>query len=74
VNKNSKKKPNRTTVTDYLNEIVNFGGLMVSRGEMIQELTKDAKASGHPNPQGLVNMYLAGHQRQEQLRKQEQRP
>jgi hypothetical protein len=57
----------RWTVQSYLAEEVCYGGLMVTRGEMIADLQETARASGHPNPQALVNAYLAGHSRRMEL-------
>jgi hypothetical protein len=51
------------TSTDYLKQPVNYGGLIVTRGEMIADLTRIAEASGHPNPQALVSRYMQGFER-----------
>lgn len=50
-------------VRDYLDEVVNYGGIPMTRGQMIRELTVTAKATGRENWQVLVNIYLAGHAR-----------
>lgn len=50
-----------TMVQKHLAEIVNFGGLRVTRGEMIRQLTETAKATGRTDWQSLVNAYLGGH-------------
>lgn len=50
-------------VRDYLEEEVNYGGIRMSRGQMIRELTSMAKATGREDWQALVNIYLAGHAR-----------
>jgi len=47
----------------YFSEMVNYGGLMVTRGEMIADLQQCARSSGHPNPDALVSRYLQGHDR-----------
>lgn len=53
----------RTTVKDYLNEPVDYGGEIVTRGEMIRDLESMARqvAPGDPvRQEGLVNAYLMG--------------
>ncbi len=56
------KKPN--LVSEYLNEVVNFGGIRMPRHRMIVELTKTAKATGRSNWKQLVGIYLVAHGRQ----------
>lgn len=51
------------TSTDYMNQPVNYGGLIVTRGEMLTDLTRIAESSGHPNPQALVSRYMQGMER-----------
>jgi hypothetical protein len=51
------------TSADYMNQPVNYGGLIVTRGEMIADLTRIAEQSGHPNPQALISRYMQGHAR-----------
>lgn len=48
------------TASTYMNQPVNYGGLIVTRGEMIADLTRIAEASGHSNPQALVSRYMQG--------------
>lgn len=43
-----------------LDRIVNFGGEIMIYAEMIAQLRLIAQASGHPNPQALVDRYLQG--------------
>ena len=44
----------------YLQHIVTYGGERMTRGKMIRRLQKTARATGHPNPQVLVDRYLQG--------------
>ena len=44
----------------YLQHIVTFGGERMTRGAMIRSLQKTARATGHANPQLLVDRYLQG--------------
>ena len=48
-------------VRQFLEEEVNYGGIPMTRGQMIRELTSMAKATGREDWQVLVNVYLAGH-------------
>jgi hypothetical protein len=59
------KNPKRTTVSDYLNETVNLGGLSMSRGEAYKELTKIAISQGHSkaDAQRLADRWMQGHDR-----------
>jgi hypothetical protein len=43
-----------------LEHIVSFGGERMTRGEMIRHLHQTARATGHLNPQLLVDRYLQG--------------
>jgi hypothetical protein len=52
-----KPKRKRTTLKDYLNEIVEYGGELVTRGEMIKDLESKATSIHH------INAYLAGFDR-----------
>ncbi len=45
---------------NYLNELVEYGGLLVPRGEMIADLQRIARNAGHANAQALVDRYLQG--------------
>jgi hypothetical protein len=54
---------NVNIVREYLEEEVNYGGIPMTRGQMICELTATAKATGREDWQVLVNAYLAGHAR-----------
>ena len=56
------KKPN--LVSEYLNEVVNFGGVRMPRHQMIAELTETAKATGRSDWERLVGIYLLAHGRQ----------
>lgn len=49
--------------TEYLNQHVNYGGIVVTRGEMIADLARIAEAIGHPDPQALVSRYMQGAER-----------
>ena len=55
------KKPN--LVSEYLIEVVNFGGIRMPRHRMIAELTKTAKATGQSDWERLVGIYLLAHGR-----------
>lgn len=61
------RKP--TLVTDYLNEVVNYGGIRMSRHEMIARLTDTAKSTGRKDWRVLVERYLQGHATMERLRR-----
>lgn len=43
-----------------LDRMVIFGGKTMTYGEMVKQLREIAQASGHPNPQALVDRYLQG--------------
>lgn len=45
---------------DHLNQTVVYGGLVMSRGDMIADLQRMAKLTGHPNPDALVARYMQG--------------
>lgn len=57
---------NRTSsthmVSEYLNEIVSYGGIRIPRHRMIAQLTKTAKATGRADWRILVDRYLQGHE------------
>ena len=55
------KKP--SLVSEYLNEVVYFGGVRMPRHQMIAELTEIAKATGRSNWKRLVGIYLLAHGR-----------
>ena len=48
-------------VTEYMSEMVNYGGIRMSRNEMIEQLTETAKATGRTDWRVLVDRYLQGH-------------
>lgn len=50
--------PRRTMVDEHLSEEVDFGGVSMPRGEMLNELMRRAVDTGHPQPQSLVNAYI----------------
>jgi hypothetical protein len=50
----------KTKTHVVLEHIVTFGGERMTRGEMIRRLQQTARATGHPNPQILVDRYLQG--------------
>jgi hypothetical protein len=50
------------TASDYLSELVSYGGEVMSRGEMIADLQKTL---GDP---AMVDRYLQGHDLAQQLR------
>ena len=48
-------------VTEYMSETVNYGGIRMSRSEMIEQLIKMAKSTGRSDWRVLVDRYLQGH-------------
>ena len=48
-------------VTDYMSETVNYGGIRMSRSEMIEQLIETAKSTGRTDWRLLVDRYLQGH-------------
>jgi hypothetical protein len=66
VKKYIKPKFGKRIVADYMNEVVSYGGEMVTRGAMIVDLQKIAKSYYPKDKQkqaALVSIYLAGHSR-----------
>jgi hypothetical protein len=61
------RKPN--LVTEYLNEAVNYGGVRMTRHEMIAQLTRVAKSTVRKDWHVLVERYLQGHATMERLRR-----
>lgn len=48
-------------VTEYMSEMVNYGGIRMSRSEMIEQLIEMAKSTGRTDWRVLVDRYLQGH-------------
>lgn len=60
---NKRSKTSRLNlVAEYMNDIVNYGGIRMPRHQMIAHLTKTAKATGRPDWRILVDRYLQGHE------------
>lgn len=47
-------------VDKHLSEVVDFGGVSMTRGDMLDELMRRAIATGHRQPQLLVNAFMGG--------------
>jgi hypothetical protein len=60
---NKRSKTSRLNlVAEYMNEIVNYGGIRMPRHQMIAHLTHTAKATGCSDWHILVDRYLQGHE------------
>jgi len=46
-----------------MQHLVFFGGEQMTRAEMVSRLQQTARATGHSNPQALVDRYLQGWER-----------
>ena len=44
-------------VTEYMSEMVNYGGIRMSRSEMIEQLIEMAKSTGRTDWRVLVDRY-----------------
>jgi len=63
--RNPPKSRKPTLVAAHMEELINFGGLMMSRGEAYQELMAIAKAQGHSasDARVLADRWMQGYDR-----------
>lgn len=50
-----------TKAADYMMELINYGGIQVPRGYVMQLLIDVAKAAGYKKPRLMADRWMQGH-------------
>lgn len=57
------------SASEYMSELINYGGRMLPRGYVYQLLINLAKAQGHTKPQLMADRWMQGYELMQKLKR-----